>query len=111
MKKVMVSEHGDCQHTFLHGVELEHRAGWPLKQQRRNEIGPDLWECDNCLTIRVEDTVGILDADGKDIRAQLAEAKRLLHGVLESENDTHHLSDDRWTVFRQQARAFLEAPR
>ena len=66
----------ECPHTSMHGIEVEHRQKVNLR--RSNPIGPDVWECDACLTLQVEDSVGLLDSQGRDIRARLAELRTAL---------------------------------
>ncbi len=43
--------------------------------------------------------------------ASAPELLEALEGVLLSENDTHRQSDDRWSVFRQNARAAITKAR
>ena len=74
----------------MHGVELENGHVWD--RLRLNEIGPDVWECDECLTIQVEDSCGILDSNGRDLRALIANLVRLVNqapeALLHGTNDT-----------------------
>jgi hypothetical protein len=100
-----MSETTPCPHSSLHGVPLENSHAWDAR--RSNGIGPDLWECDGCLTILVEDSVVVLDSNHRDLRAVNAELLEALAGMLVSDNDTHRESDDRWTVFRQKAHAAI----
>lgn len=77
-----------CPHTSLHGVELEHRSNFV----ERGKIGPDAWECDGCLTLQVEDTVGLLDAKGRDIRrinADLLAALLVTRELFQNMTDLH----------------------